>query len=244
MPAGSHSVGRPAATPCAQTAAPVGARNFELGCLVKRRLSWQAGSHRVGVVGRAAENRVGAHERPGLLHAHILRYLTVGCPILWRDRRRRATSDAAGGGREGGENFDRGLGRHLRASDDAGSAAGHHRYGDPADIRRLAVAQVIATQQPAPLVLQRHRRRVVRQRHAVCRRARRLQRRANALAPMPARTGEAPGVRCAGQTAAAAAAAGVGRRAVPLIHSHCPGRKPPFWAVERPARPYKSPIHN
>jgi hypothetical protein len=25
---------------------------------------------------------------------------------------------------------------------------------------------------------------------------------------------------------------------------HCPGRKPPFSAVKRPARPYKSPIQN
>jgi hypothetical protein len=25
---------------------------------------------------------------------------------------------------------------------------------------------------------------------------------------------------------------------------NCPRRKPPFWAVKRPARPYKSPIQN
>jgi hypothetical protein len=30
---------------------------------------------------------------------------------------------------------------------------------------------------------------------------------------------------------------------VPRVR-HCPGRKPPFWAVRRPARPYKSPIQN
>ena len=26
------------------------------------------------------------------------------------------------------------------------------------------------------------------------------------------------------------------------VQPDCPGRKPPFWAVERPVRPYKSPM--
>ncbi len=30
----------------------------------------------------------------------------------------------------------------------------------------------------------------------------------------------------------------------PVLGRHCPGRKPPFLAVKRPARPYKSPIQN
>ena len=33
-------------------------------------------------------------------------------------------------------------------------------------------------------------------------------------------------------------------RAGAVPRSHCPGRKPPFSAVKRPALPYKSPIQN
>jgi hypothetical protein len=35
---------------------------------------------------------------------------------------------------------------------------------------------------------------------------------------------------------------GIPVAAVVLLTPYCPGRKPPFWDVKRPARPYKSDI--
>ena len=37
---------------------------------------------------------------------------------------------------------------------------------------------------------------------------------------------------------------GGGDRAEGVVRHHCPGHKPPFLAVKRPARPYKSAIEN
>jgi hypothetical protein len=52
--------------------------------------------------------------------------------------------------------------------------------------------------------------------------------------------------RAVGALASLGVAEGAHRKWVrdPVDRDHCPGRKPPFWAVKRPARPYKSPTQN